>query len=76
MRGHMDDFYVGSAVDLMLDEIVRLLGQIKSVGEEQKRDLRTLSGRHAAQLERGLAGSLEQDVRVAAKRADGRTFML
>ncbi len=69
-RGKMDDLeYVASAVNLMLDEIVRLLGQIKSVGDNIAHDLRTPLAVMRAQLERGLAGKSEQDVRVAAKRA-------
>ena len=40
--GKMDDInYVASAVNLMLDEIVRLLDQLKSVGDNIAHDLRT-----------------------------------
>ncbi|WP_036255470.1 sensor histidine kinase [Methylocapsa acidiphila] len=69
-RGKMDDIeFVAGAVNLMLDEIVRLLGQIKSVGDNIAHDLRTPLAVMQAQLERGLAGNSEQDVRIAAKRA-------
>jgi len=42
IRGKKDDIdYVAGAVNLMLDEIVRLLDQIKSVGDNIAHDLRT-----------------------------------
>jgi hypothetical protein len=66
----MDDLnYVSSAVNVMLDEIVRLLGQIKSVGDNIAHDLRTPLAVMRAQLERGLAGPSEQGMRIAAQRA-------
>jgi len=69
-RGRMDDLnYVASAVNLMLDEIVRLLGQIKSVGDNIAHDLRTPLAIMRAQLERGLVGHSEQGLRMAAQRA-------
>ena len=43
-HGKMDDLnYVASAVNLMLDEIVRLLNQLKSVGDNIAHDLRVRS---------------------------------
>lgn len=69
-RGRMDDLdYVARAVNLMLDEIVRLLGQIKSVGDNIAHDLRTPLAVMHAQLERGLAGQSDQELRGAAHRA-------
>jgi signal transduction histidine kinase len=42
IRGRKDDIdYVAAAVNLMLDEIVRLLDQIRSVGDNIAHDLRT-----------------------------------
>jgi signal transduction histidine kinase len=42
LQGNNDDIdYVAGAVNLMLDEIVRLLDQIKSVGDNIAHDLRT-----------------------------------
>jgi signal transduction histidine kinase len=71
-HGKMDDLnYVASAVNLMLDEIVRLLNQLKSVGDNIAHDLRAPLAVMHAKLERGLAGQSDQDLRIAAKRALG-----
>jgi signal transduction histidine kinase len=54
-RGRMDDInYVANAVNLMLDEIVRLLDQIKSVGDNIAHDLRTPLALSRMRLERTL----------------------
>jgi signal transduction histidine kinase len=69
-HGKMDDLnYVASAVNLMLDEIVRLLNQLKSVGDNIAHDLRAPLAVMHAKLERGLAGQSDQDLRIVAKRA-------
>ena len=69
-HGKMDDLNsVASAVNLMLDEIVRLLNQLKSVGDNIAHDLRAPLAVMHAKLERGLAGQSDQDLRIAAKRA-------
>jgi signal transduction histidine kinase len=69
-HGKMDDLnYVASAVNLMLDEIVRLLNQLKSVGDNIAHDLRAPLAVMRAKLERGLAGQSDQELRIAAKRA-------
>jgi signal transduction histidine kinase len=69
-HGKMDDLnYVARAVNLMLDEIVRLLDQLKSVGDNIAHDLRAPLAVMHAKLERGLAGQSDQDLRLAAKRA-------
>ena len=69
-HGRMDDLnYVASAVNLMLDEIVRLLDQLKSVGDNIAHDLRAPLAVMHAKLERGLAGQSDQDLRIEAKRA-------
>jgi signal transduction histidine kinase len=71
-HGKMDDLnYVASAVNLMLDEIVRLLNQLKSVGDNIAHDLRAPLAVMHAKLERGLAGQSDQDLRIAAERALG-----
>lgn len=69
-HGKIDDLnYVASAVNLMLDEIVRLLNQLKSVGDNIAHDLRAPLAMMHANLERGLAHESDQDLRIAAKRA-------
>jgi signal transduction histidine kinase len=55
-------------VNLMLDEIVRLLVQLKGVGDNIAHDLRSPLAVVHAQLERGLESSDEQ-LRVVAKQA-------
>ena len=56
-HGSLDDLdHVASGVNLMLDEIVRLLDQLKSVGDNIAHDLRTPLAVMHAELERGLAG--------------------
>lgn len=63
-RGKLDDIdeLVG-AVNQMLDEIVRLVHQIKSVGDNIAHDLRAPLAVMRARLERGLAGSSEEQLR-------------
>lgn len=57
-RGTPDDIdELVRAVNLMLDEIVRLLNQIKSVGDNIAHDLRAPLAVMRARLERGLAGN-------------------
>src|SRR5664279_641279 len=71
-HGKMDDLnYVASAVNLMLDEIVRLLNQLKSVGDNIAHDLRAPLAVMRAKLERGLERQSDQDLRIAAKQALG-----
>ncbi|WOJ91442.1 HAMP domain-containing sensor histidine kinase [Methylocapsa polymorpha] len=70
IRSKPDDLdYVASAVNLMLDEIVRLLAQIKSVGDNIAHDLRTPLAIMRAQLERGLAAYSDKELRMASERA-------
>lgn len=70
--GRSDDLsHVAGAVNLMLDEIVRLLNQIKSVGDNIAHDLRAPLAVMRAKLERGLAIGTDQELRFAAKRALG-----
>jgi signal transduction histidine kinase len=57
------------AVNLMLDEIVRLLDQIKSVGDNIAHDLRTPLALMRARLERALDGACANDLRAAAEKA-------
>ncbi len=69
-HGSRDDLdHVASAVNLMLDEIVRLLGQIKSVGDNIAHDLRTPLAVMRARLERGLEAESPDELQVAAHRA-------
>jgi signal transduction histidine kinase len=56
-------------VNLMLDEIVRLLVQIKGVGDNIAHDLRSPLAVVHAQLERGLESSSEEQLRTVVKRA-------
>ena len=51
------------AVNLMLDEFGRLIGQIRSVGDDIAHDLRAPLTVMRARLERGLAGSSEAELR-------------
>ncbi|WP_246731408.1 HAMP domain-containing sensor histidine kinase [Methylocapsa sp. S129] len=60
---------VSRDVNLMLDEIVRLLVQIKSVSDNIAHDLRTPLAVMRAKLERGLAGDDDQELRAAARQA-------
>lgn len=63
-HGKRDDIdQIASAVNRMLDEIVRLLRQIKSVGDNIAHDLRTPLAITRAKLERGLVGRSDQDLR-------------
>jgi len=69
-HGKMDDLNsVASAVNLMLDEIVRLLNQLKSVGDNIAHDLRAPLAVMHAKLESALAGQSKQDLRIATERA-------
>src|SRR5579871_2942219 len=56
-------------VNLMLDEIVRLLVQLKGVGDNIAHDLRSPLAVVHAQLERGLESSSDERLRAAAKQA-------
>src|SRR6202044_2123275 len=56
-------------VNLMLDEIVRLLVQIKGVGDNIAHDLRSPLAVVHAQLERGLESSSDEHLRTVAKQA-------
>jgi signal transduction histidine kinase len=56
-------------VNLMLDEIVRLLVQLKGVGDNIAHDLRSPLAVVHAQLERGLESSSDEQLRTAAKQA-------
>ena len=63
-RGTPDDIdELVRAVNLMLDEIGRLVAQIKSVGDNIAHDLRAPLAVMRARLERGLAGSSEDALR-------------
>ncbi len=68
MRGNRDDIdYVAGAVNLMLDEIVRLLDQIKSVGDNIAHDLRTPLAIARMKLERTLEKNEYEALRVTAQ---------
>jgi signal transduction histidine kinase len=56
-------------VNLMLDEIVRLLVQLKGVGDNIAHDLRSPLAVVHAQLERGLESSNEEQLRTVVKQA-------
>lgn len=60
-NGDMDELV--RAVNHMLDEIGRLVGQIRSVGDNIAHDLRAPLAVTRARLERGLAGRSEQELR-------------
>ena len=60
-RDDVDSLVV--AVNQMLDAFVRLVGQIKSVGDDIAHDLRAPLAVMRARLERGLAGSSEAELR-------------
>jgi signal transduction histidine kinase len=62
---------VSRDVNLMLDEIVRLLVQIKSVGDNIAHDLRTPLAVVRAKLERGLASRDDLELRGATRQALG-----
>ena len=63
-RGTPDDIdELVRAVNAMLDEIVRLLTQLKSVGDDIAHDLRAPLAVMRARLERGLAGDSEAELR-------------
>ncbi len=56
------------AVNLMLDEIVRLMEQVKTVGDNVAHDLRTPLSILRARLERGLS-SPDKELRLAAQKS-------
>lgn len=60
---------VARAVNLMLDEIVRLLGQIQSVGDNIAHDLRTPLAVMRARLEHGLKSALPDELEDAVQKA-------
>jgi signal transduction histidine kinase len=60
---------VSRDVNLMLDEIVRLLLQVKSVSDNIAHDLRTPLAVMRAKLERGVAGNDDHELRVATRQA-------
>jgi signal transduction histidine kinase len=61
---------ISRAVNLMLDELARLLDQLKSVGDNIAHDLRTPLAVMRAKLERGLAaGDDHRALRIAAEDA-------
>lgn len=57
------------AVNLMLDEIVRLMNQVKTVGDNIAHDLRTPLSIMRARLERGLASPSEKELRATTQDA-------
>jgi signal transduction histidine kinase len=57
------------AVNLMLDEIVRLMNQVKTVGDDIAHDLRTPLSIMRARLERGLASPSETELRTTTEQA-------
>ena len=69
-RGSPDDVdELCRAVNRMLDEISRLVGQIRSVGDNIAHDLRAPLAVMRARLERGLAGSSEGTLRALTAEA-------
>lgn len=69
-KGRTDDIdELVRAVNHMLDEIVRLLHQIKSVGDNIAHDLRAPLAVMRARLERGLAGGSEAALRALTEEA-------
>lgn len=63
-RGTNDDVEtLVTAVNLMLDEFVRLVGQIRSVGDDIAHDLRAPLAVARVRLERGLSGTSETELR-------------
>ncbi len=56
-------------VNLMLDEIIRLMNQVKTVGDDIAHDLRTPLSIMRARLERGLASAAEKELRAASQQA-------
>lgn len=57
------------AVNLMLDKIVRLMDQVKTVGDNIAHDLRTPLSIMRARLERGLASFSEKELRSTTQQA-------
>ena len=69
-HGSRDDLdQVAGGVNLMLDEIVRLLDQLKSVGDNIAHDLRTPLAVMQARLERGLESNSPENLHAAAEKA-------
>ena len=69
-HGSRDDLdHVAGGVNLMLDEIVRLLDQLKSVGDNIAHDLRTPLAVMRARLERGLDSQSPEKLRAAVGQA-------
>lgn len=69
-HGSRDDLdHVAGGVNAMLDEIVRLLDQLKSVGDNIAHDLRTPLAVMRARLERGIESESPENLRAAAERA-------
>jgi signal transduction histidine kinase len=70
VHGRPDDIdEVVRAVNLMLDEIVRLMNQVKTVGDDIAHDLRTPLSVMRARLERGLASRREPELRATTQQA-------
>jgi signal transduction histidine kinase len=70
VHGRPDDIDdVVRGVNLMLDEIVRLMNQVKTVGDDIAHDLRTPLSILRARLERGLASASENELRAASRQA-------
>jgi hypothetical protein len=71
LGGYGDDIdKISRAVNLMLDELARLLDQLKSAGDNIAHDLRTPLAVMRAKLERGLAGGVDNgELRAAAGEA-------
>ncbi|MFZ3176754.1 MAG: HAMP domain-containing sensor histidine kinase [Methylovirgula sp.] len=63
----IDDVVRG--VNLMLDEIIRLMNQVRTVGDDIAHDLRTPLSIVRARLERGLASAAEKELRAASQQA-------
>ena len=57
------------AVNRMLDEIVRLMNQVKTVGDDIAHDLRTPLSVMRARLERGLASTSQAELRATTQQA-------
>ncbi len=70
VRKRPDDMdRVSGEVNRMLDEIVRLLIQIKGVGDDIAHDLRAPLSVMRAKLERGVAGQDDRELRLVANQA-------
>ena len=67
--GHDTIDKISRDVNLMLDEIMRLLVQLKGVGDNIAHDLRSPLAVVHAQLERGLENTSDEQLRAVAKQA-------